>query len=104
MKTEFYFKKTGGDKWECFDGVTMVYVLQKMPAVAQEPPEGNGTERTPWMMKTVGQWAGAAQQVIAPRPSGPGPTAKTAEEILKMKQEYRGDLYVIGGQIIERNP
>jgi hypothetical protein len=83
----------------------MVYVLQKMPEIAAKDPGGNGTEARPWRMETVNQWAGAAQQKIASSPSGK-PVGMSATEVLKAMESYkpRGDLYIIGGQLIERNP
>jgi hypothetical protein len=104
MKTEIHFEDPSGQKGS-LNGVMMVYVLQKMPEIAAQDPGGNGTEARPWRMETVNQWAGAAQQKIASRPSGK-PVGMSATEVLKAMESYkpRGDLYIIGGQLIERNP
>jgi hypothetical protein len=60
------------------------YIIWAMKAavVTEEPYPGNGTEVSPFCLNSIGQWAKAAAEV----------TAKGR------------DLYVIGGQIIERNP
>jgi hypothetical protein len=104
MTTEIHFEGSSGQKGS-LNGVMMVYVLQKMPAITAQDPGGNGTEARPWRMETVNQWAGAAQQQIASRPSGK-PVGMSATEVLKAMESYkpRGDLYIMGGQLIERNP
>lgn len=108
MKTTLYFRRNGETEWNVLDPLMMVWMLQKLPDVVPEPLSGEGTERSPWTLSTIGQWAEAASQTIAERSA---PRFANLEEINRYKlenpnwnQQTSKDLYLIGGHLLERNP
>lgn len=72
-------------------------IINSFPVIADDIPKGSGTEFSPYILETIGNWAWAAKTS----------TAKKIEIQLSNgdKKFYAtGDIYLIAGHIIQRNP
>lgn len=99
MKTSFVFRKVGQQQWNTWEPAQAVWLLQELDrpmadgGLGPNPEEPEsfmpgrftpGSMDTPWLMSTIEQWRGAAEQEV-----GTGPDT---------------GMYEVGGVILERNP
>ena len=99
MKTSLVFRKKGTTDWFTWEQAHVVWLLQQLNVAnedgglgpdPEEPehfhlyPHAPGSMMTPWTMRTIEQWRGAAAQNI-----GGG---------------YDTGMYEVGGVMLERNP
>ncbi len=99
MKTGLVFRRIGTEKWADWEPEHVVWLLRQLNAPLadgglgpdlKEPeafpcyPHAPGSVETPWKMKTIEQWRGAAAQQV-----GTG---------------FNTGMYEVGGVLLERNP
>jgi hypothetical protein len=80
----------------------LAWVLQGLQCVDGLKPDGDGSERAPYRMSSIEQWAGAAAIEFKPLPTG----SLSAQEAIALSKTIGKDrgLYMIGGRLLERTP
>jgi hypothetical protein len=100
MHTHLQFKDKASKDYDDFLPQHCAWVLQALPVVDPETPLGDGSERSPWRMSSIGQWAAAAQIKL-----DNWSKAKSVDDpsLLAPRSRDRG-LYWVGGRLLERSP
>jgi len=80
----------------------LAWVLQGLPCADGAKPDGEGSERLPYRMSSIEQWAGAAAIELKPFAAG----GLSAEDVIALNRKIGNDrgLYMIGGRLLERTP
>lgn len=80
----------------------LAWVLQGLQCVDGSKPDGEGSERAPYRMSSIEQWAGAAAIELKPLPTG----GMSAQAVIAESRRIGHDrgLYMIGGRLLERTP
>jgi hypothetical protein len=80
----------------------LAWVLQGLQCVDGSKPDGEGSERLPYRMSSIEQWAGAAAIELPPFSKG----GMSAQEVIALSKKIGNDrgLYMIGGRLLERTP
>ena len=80
----------------------LAWVLQALPCADGAKPLGEGSERDPYRMSAIEEWAGAAQIKL----DAWGQGGMTAQDVIALSKKIGADrgLYMIGGRLLERTP